>query len=66
MWKYVILLGLVFVLTYDPKSKRIENFIEKPVAKPKDEYQHYQQVQFASPQPAEEMGFKAKLGAIVA
>ena len=44
MWKYVILLGIVFVLTYDPKSKRIENFIEKPVAKPKDEYQHYQQV----------------------
>jgi len=25
------------------------------VAKPKDEYQHYQQVQFASPQPVEDM-----------
>ena len=66
MWKYVILLGIVFVLTYDPKSKRIENFIEKPVAKPKDEYQHYQQVQFASTQPVEDMGYKASLGAIVA
>ena len=66
MWKYVILLGIVFVLTYDPKSKRIENFVEKPIAPPKDEHQHFQQVQFASPQPAEDMGYKARLGAIVA
>ena len=66
MWKYVILLGIIFVLTYDPNSKRIENFVEKPVAPPKDKYQHYQHVQFASPQPAEDMGYKGKLGAIVA
>jgi len=62
----VILLGIIFVLTYDPKSKRIENFVEKPVAPPKDKYQHFQSVQFAVPQAAEEMGYKAKLGAIVA
>ena len=66
MWKYVILLGIVFVLTYDPKSKRIENFVEKPVAPPKDKYQHFQSVQFGTPQPEEDMGYRSRMGAIVA
>lgn len=27
LWKYLFLLGFVFVLTYDPKSRTLEKFI---------------------------------------
>lgn len=27
LWKYLFLLGFVFILTYDPKSRTLEKFI---------------------------------------
>ena len=64
-WKIVIMLAIVFVLTYDTKSGVIEKYVEVP-QKPKEKHQHFQSVQFAVPQPAEDLGFKSKMGAIVA
>ncbi|QIG60004.1 hypothetical protein [Dishui Lake phycodnavirus 4] len=32
LWKLIMMLGIVFVLTYDAKSGTIERFIEQPVA----------------------------------
>lgn len=68
-WKIVMMLGIIFVLTYDAKSGRIERFIEQPVAG-----QHppgrdcdsgrFQSLQFAQPQPCEQPGSKTNLGVI--
>jgi len=44
LWKYLFLIGFVFVLTYDPKSRTLENFIA-PNAPCREG--HYQEVQFA-------------------
>ena len=40
-------LAIVFVLTYDPKSRTLENIIEKPTPK-MDEHSRYQSLQFAT------------------
>lgn len=68
-WQLVFMLGVVFVLTYDPKSGTIEKYIEKPTTNAGTETcpsARFQSIQFAEPQPCENQGFKSKLGAIVA
>jgi hypothetical protein len=66
IWKIVFLLAIVFVLTYDPKSRTLEKFVGHP-APPTDkscESTHYQAVQFAqSPYECPTAG-KTKMGAI--
>ena len=49
MWKLVFLLAIVFVLTYDPKSRTLEKFVgqPKPPTQRSCEDTHYQSVQFA-------------------
>jgi len=49
LWKIVFLLSIVFVLTYDPKSRTLEKLIGQPTL-PTDkscENAHYEAVQFA-------------------
>ena len=64
MWDLIFLLAIVFVLTYDPKSRTLEKFIGQPTS-PTDkscENAHYEAVQFAqtpyecSPQGRTKMG----------
>lgn len=64
-WKIVIMLAIVFVLTYDPKSKTLEKYVEVPQT-PQEKHAHFQSVQFAVPQPNEDLGYKSRLGTIVA
>lgn len=49
-WKIVFLLSIVFVLTYDPKSRTIEKFVGQPSPPTEKSCQptHYQAVQFAT------------------
>lgn len=67
-WKLVLMLGIVFVLTYDTKSGVIERYIEKPSAQQKFDcpQANFQAIQFAEPQPCENKGFKQNAGAIIA
>lgn len=55
LWKLVLLLSIVFVLTYDPNSKTIERYIEMP-----------KQPRLATPQPSQAIKDTRVLGAIVA
>lgn len=49
-WTSVILLAIVFVLTYDPKSRTLERFVNAPSAGPSRDPQckhtHLQAIQF--------------------
>jgi len=69
-WKIVMMLGIIFVLTYDTKSGTLERFVEQPVAQhpPGKECDsgRFQSVQFAQPQPCEKPGSKTNMGAIYA
>jgi len=49
MWKLIFLVAIVFVLTYDPKSRTLEKFVGQPTApiQKSCEDAHYQSVQFA-------------------
>ena len=49
MWNIVFLLAIVFVLTYDPKSKTLEKFVGQPTPPTEKSCQptHYEAVQFA-------------------
>ena len=67
-WKVVFLLAIVFVLTYDPKSRTLEKFVGQPMTSPSTDKScqptHYEAVQFAqSPYECPPPG-KAKMGAI--
>ena len=67
IWKIVFLLAIVFVLTYDPKSRTLEKFVGQPTpsADKSCEHAHYEAVQFAqSPYECPPAG-RAKMGAIV-
>lgn len=69
LWKLILMLGIVFVLTYDPKSGTLEKYIEKPSTTSAQENcpgARFQSVQFAQPQPCEKQGFKSSLGAVIA
>ena len=49
IWNTIFLLAIVFVLTYDPKSRTLEKIVGQPQAtedKPR-EPTHYEAVQFA-------------------
>jgi hypothetical protein len=50
LWNVVFLLAIVFVLTYDPKSRTLEKLVVHPTPSihKSDEPTHYQAVQFAS------------------
>jgi len=48
MWTTIMLLGIVFVLTYDPKSRTLEKIVESP-ARPVDrdsQQMYFQKLQF--------------------
>jgi hypothetical protein len=49
MWKTIFLLAIVFVLTYDPKSRTLEKFVgqQTPPTQKSCEPTHYEAVQFA-------------------
>ena len=49
MWNIVFLLAIVFVLTYDPKSRTLEKFVGQPTPPTEKSCQptHYEAVQFA-------------------
>jgi hypothetical protein len=48
-WRIVFLLAIVFVLTYDPKSRTLEKFVGQPTPSTQKscENAHYEAVQFA-------------------
>jgi len=48
-WKIFFLLAIVFVLTYDPKSRTLEKFVGQPTPPTQKscENTHYEAVQFA-------------------
>jgi len=45
-WKIVFLLAIVFVLTYDPKSRTLEKFMIQPTTDKSCENTHYEAIQF--------------------
>ena len=49
IWKVIFLLAIVFVLTYDPKSRTLGKFIGQPTPPTQKscENTHYEAVQFA-------------------
>ena len=49
MWNIVFLLAIVFVLTYDPKSRTLEKYVGGPTPSTDKSCQstHYEAVQFA-------------------
>jgi len=66
MWNIVFLLAIVFVLTYDPKSKTLEKFVGQPTPPTEKSCQptHYEAVQFAqSPYECPPPG-RARMGTI--
>ena len=66
IWKVIFLLAIVFVLTYDPKSRTLEKFIGQPSPSTDKtcENTHYQAVQFGqSPYECPPSG-RAKMGTI--
>ena len=66
MWKVLFLLAIVFVLTYDPKSRTLEKFVGQPTPSTDKscEPAHYEAVQFAqSPYECPPSG-KPLMGAI--
>jgi hypothetical protein len=67
MWNIVFLIAIVFVLTYNPKSRTLEKFVGQPTAPTQKscEDAHYQSVQFAqSPYDCPAPG-RTQMGAIV-
>jgi hypothetical protein len=65
-WKIVFLLAIVFVLTYDPKSRTLEKIVGQPTASTDKscEHAHYEAVQFAqTPYDCPSQG-KTKMGVI--
>jgi hypothetical protein len=67
MWNLVFLIAIVFVLTYDPKSRTLEKFVGQPVAPTQKscEDTHYQSVQFANSPYECPLPGKTRMGVIV-
>jgi hypothetical protein len=67
MWNLVFLIAIVFVLTYDPKSRTLEKFVGQPVAPTQKscEDTHYQSVQFANSPYECPLPGKTQMGVIV-
>ena len=49
MWNLIFLLAIVFVFTYDPKSRTLETFIETPKNNPQYETVEITQSPYESP-----------------
>jgi len=67
MWNIVFLLAIVFVLTYDPKSRTLEKFVGQPTPPTQRscEPTHYEAVQFAqSPYECPPPG-RTQMGAVM-
>ena len=67
IWKVVFLLSIVFVLTYDPKSRTLEKFVGQPTPSTDKscEHAHYEAVQFAQGAYECPLPGRSKMGAIV-
>lgn len=67
MWNLVFLIAIVFVLTYDPKSRTLEKFVGQPIAPTQKscEDTHYQSVQFANSPYECPLPGKTQMGVIV-
>ena len=66
MWDLIFLLAIVFVLTYDPKSRTLETFIGQPSPSTEKSCQntHYEAVQFAQSPYECPLPGKPNMGAI--
>ena len=67
MWNIVFLLAIVFVLTYDPKSRTLEKYVGVPTPPTQRscEPTHYEAVQFAqSPYECPSPG-RTQMGAVM-
>jgi hypothetical protein len=70
-WTSVILLVIVFVLTYDPKSRTLERFVNAPSAAqgpsrdPQCKHDHLQAVQFGQDYQCAK-NLRANMGAMFA
>ncbi len=67
IWKVIFLLAIVFVLTYNPKSRTLEKFVGQPTPPTEKscENTHYEAVQFAqSPYECPTVG-KTKMVAVM-
>lgn len=73
-WTLVAFAAIIFVIMYDPKSGKIEKYIERPVdAKARSnersrpcEHYHYDAVQFGRSAFDCPQNTRAKMGAIIA
>jgi len=69
LWTVIALLAIVFVLTYDPKSRTLEKFVDAkqaPTKTGKDcEDAHYNAVQFGQAAYECAPSNRVKMGAIV-
>jgi hypothetical protein len=48
LWQILFALAVIFVLTYNPNSRTLETFINRPIDK-SCEPSHFEAVQFAKP-----------------
>ena len=63
LWTIVILLAFVFLITYDPKSRTLDQYVEP---KPKlCDSTHYQNIQFGETQKCPMADERTKMGAIL-
>lgn len=69
LWTVIALLAIVFVLTYDPKSRTLEKFVDAKQAPTKTEKEcedpHYNAVQFGQAAYECTPSNRVKMGAIV-
>lgn len=69
-WTVIVLIAVVFVLTYDPKSRTIEKFVAQPTAQTPErdcKHDHLQEIQFGQQQGVEcQKNKKTQLGAVIA
>lgn len=65
-WTVIVLIAVVFVLTYDPKSGTIERFVGHPAAEdPQCKHSHLQEIQFGQEMKCKKNS-KTTMGAIIA
>lgn len=68
-WTVVVLIAVVFVLTYDPKSRTIERFVGHPSGQESRDAQckhtHLQEIQFGQEGMDCTKNSKTSMGAIV-
>ena len=64
-WLIVFLIGIVFVLTYNPKSRTLEKIVQLPPREAECEAERYQRLQFIEAEHACTEKGKTKMGAII-